>query len=59
MIAYTWAFAMRFMSLFARRPRTVRWVCACGYRKREQAVRTERRGRCPYCRREIEAEVLR
>lgn len=41
-----------------RRPRTVRWVCACGYKKRETGVRAETRD-CPYCYREIVPEVMR
>lgn len=58
MIAFSWMMVVRFLSLFVRRPKTVRWVCACGFRKREQAVYTNTRI-CPYCQRVIVPEVLR
>lgn len=58
MIAFAWMLAVRFLSLFVRRPKPVRWVCSCGYRKREQALQTERRT-CPYCKAQIAPEVIR
>ena len=49
---------MRWLSgIFRRRPRTWRWVCACGYRKREVLFHAETRD-CPYCYREIVPERL-
>lgn len=57
MIAWAWMLAVRLLSLFVRRERTWRYVCACGYRSRVRAVQAETRD-CTYCFREIVPERL-